>query len=110
MFLSFFPPSTDGLETLACLKKDQGEEEQEEGKNLADLKIISLKLLLMLIGLQVKNQILLLWSVLSLISPLVSDMLESTTAGFGVERPLVGVQIRRTDKVYSSRNPTNNQR
>lgn len=30
--------------------------------------------------------------------PHLSDMLQSTIAGFGVERPLVGIQIRRTDK------------
>ena len=33
-------------------------------------------------------------------------MLESTVARFGMERPLVGIQIRRTDKVGRLRNPT----
>ena len=45
-------------------------------------------------------------SLLCSISFLVLDMLESTVAGFGLERPMVGVHIRRTDKVDNSRNPT----
>ena len=36
--------------------------------------------------------------------PLLPDMLESTVAGFGLERPMVGIHIRRTDKVSSSLN------
>ena len=36
--------------------------------------------------------------------PLLPDMLESTVAGFGLERPMVGIHIRRTDKVSRSLN------
>ena len=36
-----------------------------------------------------------------LITPLV-DMLQSTVNGFGMERPMVGIHIRRTDKVHKS--------
>ena len=34
------------------------------------------------------------------------DMLDSTVAEVALERPMVGVHIRRTDKVISSINPT----
>ena len=34
-------------------------------------------------------------------TPLV-DMLQSTVNGFGMERPMVGIHIRRTDKVNKS--------